>query len=182
MHIQWSICYILTSPLVYFSSGGGLSQRRDVCVCVCALWFIGERLCVVAESATVLQCQQLIFITTCCSLLATGTEERNERNRKAENERVFLYLQKWWSDYLWVCMFVYKRNKAREREGMQTLLPDYDLGLMHCFWYKTNMYFYCNYNLSMYESCFIEHNSTFTWLYTQRQTYTKGTVYNIQSI
>lgn len=54
---------------------------RCVYVCVWVLWFIGESLCTVAESATVLQRQRLIFIKICCSVLATGHRRGMTGNR-----------------------------------------------------------------------------------------------------
>lgn len=66
-------------------------------ICVC--WWVCQGvcydllvrvLCVVAESATVLEQQRLIFIKRCCSELVSGTKERNDREWKWKNERLLL--------------------------------------------------------------------------------------------
>lgn len=80
-----------------------------VCIggCASVLWFIGESLHAVAESATVLQRQQLIFIKkTHFSGLAAVTEERNDRKWKGKNERLSLRF-KCCSDYLQVLVIVF---------------------------------------------------------------------------
>lgn len=124
MHIHRSIYNGPVFPVAHFSSGVGLS-----CCCnmSCVLWFIGEWLCVFAESATVLQCQLLIFITMC---LQQGyrKEMREIRNLRMG---IFLYCKNDTAIVQWV--FVHlpfcRRDRRRERGFFFT-------SVNHRWWWK----------------------------------------------
>lgn len=116
--------------LFFFLWGFRLHCDVRVCVCVhvCVFagvsWFIGERLCIVAESAsaTVLHCQQLIFTPTCCSpTLALGTEQRNGWNKKQGMWGSISLPRKtmqWLFMALCLCLCVFMAEQQRSTENV----------------------------------------------------------------